>query len=506
MAAALSHVRASDRSDFSVRRVKIVATLGPVSRNEETIGRMILAGVDVFRLNFSHGSGEEHAAAVSMIHKIADRENRAVAVLQDLQGPRMRTGMLAASDTVNLLPGQQFVLTTDPLPGGGNLDRVSVSHPGLPQDVKPNDKILIADGALELRVVETTDTDVRMVVVRGGPLGERKGINAPGVALSVSSPTEKDLADLDLGVSLGVDYVAISFVRDAADVEATRAVIGRIGKRRIPIVAKIERADAIMNLDDIIAASDAVMVARGDLGVEIGPERVPMLQKVILQKANEHGIPAITATQMLESMVESLQPTRAEASDVANAILDGSDALMLSAETTIGRYPAEAVETMDRIAREVEASGLRTPFREGFAGEGGHDASLAHAATTVAAQIDARAIIAFTAQGHTARLISREWSSVPIYAFTDSELVYRELALWHSVMPIKGEYSDDTDELIDSMLSELLGRGLVRPGEDVVITRLASAEGPVPASSPTVGMANFLTVRTVGASGPATER
>ncbi len=479
-------------SDLSVRQVKIVATLGPVSRTEETIHRMVLAGVDVFRLNFSHGTGEEHAEAIRMIREVAGREDRAIAILQDLQGPRIRTGTLAAGDSVNLLPGQQFTLTTGPLPGGGNIDRVSVSYPGLPTDLEPNDRILVADGALELRVVETTDTDVRTVVVRGGPLGERKGINAPGVDLKVSSPTDKDRADLNLGISLGIDYVAISFVKDAGDIEDTRAAIERSGGRDIPIVAKLERGDAIANLEGIITAADAVMVARGDLGVEIGPEKVPMLQKVILQSANEHGIPAITATQMLESMVESLQPTRAEASDVANAVLDGSDALMLSAETTIGRYPAEVVHTMDRIAREVEVVGLRTPFQEKFAGEGGHDHSLAHAAVTVAEQVKAQAIVAFTAHGHTARLISREWSSVPIYAFTNDERVYRRLALWHSVIPIRCEYREDTDALIDSMLSVLLRRELVRVGDDVVVTRLASDQEPAPT--------NFITVRTIPAA------
>ncbi len=473
-----------------VRQAKIVATLGPVSRNEETIRRMIRAGVDVFRLNFSHGTGEEHAGSVRMIRDVAEREDRAVAVLQDLQGPRMRTGTLAAGNSVNLLPGQQFTLTATPLAGGGNLERVSVSYPGLPRDVGPNDRILIADGALELRVVGTTDTDVTTVVVRGGPLGERKGINAPGVALNVTSPTEKDLEDLRLGVDLGVDYVAISFVRDSGDIEQIRAAIENCGSTDLPVVAKLERADAIANLAEIIAASDAVMVARGDLGVELGPEKVPMLQKTILRSANEHGIPAITATQMLESMVRSLEPTRAEASDVANAVIDGSDALMLSAETTIGRYPAEAVQTMDRIAREVEGSGLRERVNEAFAGSGGHDHSLAHAAVTIAEQVDARAIVAFTTTGHTARFLSREWSPVPIYAFTDDEAIYRRMALWHSVLPLRGMYVDDLDALVESMFSELAQRDLLQAGDDVVVVRLSAA---AKASS-----SNLLTVRTVG--------
>ena len=454
---------------------------------------MILAGVDVFRLNFSHGTGEEHAASVRMIREVAEREDRAVAILQDLQGPRMRTGTLAVGDSVNLLPGQRFTLTAAPLPGGGNLERVSVSYAGLPQDVGPNDRILIADGALELRVVGTTNTEVTTVVVRGGPLGERKGINAPGVALNVTSPTEKDLEDLRLGIALGVDYVAISFVRDAGDIEQTRAAIERSGGKNLPVVAKLERADAITNLAQITAASDVVMVARGDLGVEIGPEKVPMLQKVILRSANEHGIPAITATQMLESMVRSLEPTRAEASDIANAVIDGSDALMLSAETTIGRYPAEAVQTMDRIAREAEAAGLRRPGNEAFAGSGDHDHSLAHAAVTIADQMDARAIVTFTATGRTARFLSREWSSVPIYAFTDNVAIYRRMALWHSVIPMQGMYTDDVDALIESMFSELVRRDLLRSEDDVVVVRLPAGEN--------AGSRNLLTIRTVSAPG-----
>ena len=474
---------------LGVRQAKIVATLGPVSRNQETVRRMIRAGVDVFRLNFSHGNGEEHAASVRMIREVAEREDRAVAVLQDLQGPRMRTGTLAAGGSVNLLPGQRFTLTADPLPGGGNLERVSVSHAGLPHDVGPNDRILIADGALELRVVETTGTDVTTVVVRGGPLGERKGINVPGVALTVTPPTDKDLEDLRLGIVMGVDYVAVSFVRDAGDIEQTRAAIERSGGRDLPIVAKLERADAIRNLEEITVAADAVMVARGDLGVEIGPEKVPMLQKVILRSANERGIPAITATQMLESMVGSLEPTRAEASDVANAVIDGSDALMLSAETTIGRYPAEVVQTMDRIAREAEASGLRGPGNEAFARSSGHDHNLAHAAVDIAEEVGARAIVAFTSTGRTARFLSRERASVPIYAFTDDETIYRRMALWHSVIPMHGTYLDDVDALTESMFSELLRRDLLRSGDDVVVVRLPIAEA--------ARATNLLTIRTV---------
>ncbi|MDA1036337.1 MAG: pyruvate kinase [Chloroflexi bacterium] len=480
-----------------MRHTKIVATVGPATRSEEALTRMVRAGVDVFRLNFSHGSPEEHTATIRAIRRVSEREDRAVAVLQDLQGPRLRTGALAGpADTVVLLPGQYFTLTTEPLPHGGNIERAFVNYRGLAHDLQPNNRVLIADGALELRVVSTTDTEVLTVVVRGGQLGERKGINVPGIALSVSSPTEKDLEDLSLGVALGIDYVAISFVSDARQVEETRRALERLGAGDVPVIAKLERAEVLTNLDAILAASDAVMVARGDLGVELGPEKVPILQKVIIRRANEHRIPSITATQMLESMINSMQPTRAEASDVANAILDGTDALMLSGETAIGRYSAEAVQTMDRIAREVESSGLRVDFQEVLGDDAGHDHSLSHGAAALAEEVGATAIVVYTASGHTARLLSKERSSAPIYAFTPSRTVYQRLALWHGVTPLLADYVDDSEVLIQNMFAELRHRKLVNVGDDVVVARLAPPDEPT--------RTNFITIRTVtAASGTA---
>ena len=471
-----------------VRQTKIVATIGPASRDLETLTRLMQAGVNVFRLNFSHGSKDEHAEVVRLIRRISDQDDRAVAILQDLQGPRLRTGLLVDGRSVLLQPEQSFILTTDGIMG--TAERVSVNYQGLPQDLSQGDRLYLADGALALRVESTTATEIHTTVVHGGELGERKGINAPGVPLSLVSPTEKDLEDLAHGVSLGVDYVAISFVRDAQEVLDTRRALAGLGAPNIPIIAKIERAEAILTLDDILDVSDGVMVARGDLGVDLGAEKVPMLQKVIVRKANQNRVPSIIATQMLESMVTNPRPTRAEASDVANAILDGADAVMLSAETTIGKYPVEAVQTMDDICREVESFGVRTDSQESEPDEvSRHDHSVAHAAAHLATELSAQAIVVFTADGHTARLLSMERPPPPIFAFTSNRSVHRRLALWHSVIPLRGDFIENTDVLIDTMIVDLLQRGLAQVGDDIVVARLSPPERKQ--------LSNFITVRTV---------
>ena len=467
-----------------MRKTKIVATLGPASSGEERISDLLQAGVDVFRLNFSHGTHPEHAATVAVIRKCAAEQGCSVAVLQDLQGPRIRTGMLAGGTPIQLQPGAPLTLTTKQV--DGTVDMVSVSYDGLPADALPGSRILIADGAIELRVVRTTSTELQTEVIRGGELGERKGINVPEAHLNVQGFTKKDRDDLRLGVELGVDYVALSFVRSAADVKRVRSTLRDAGAR-IPLVAKIENQEAVERLDDILRASNGVMVARGDLGVELGPERVPMLQKAILRRANELGIPSITATQMLESMITNPSPTRAEASDVANAILDGTDAVMLSGETAIGAYSLEAVRTMDHIALEVEAHNPRLDFQ--LQRPGGHNQSLAHAATLVAEEIKAKAIVVFTNRGLTAQLLSKQAPMIPIYAFTSMEDTYRRLALWHGVTALRGEFAEDTDTLIAAMLGELRRRQLVEVGSNVVVVRLSSSR--------VKRLANFVTVRIV---------
>src|SRR5512141_1578839 len=339
-----------------MRRAKIVATMGPASSDPSTLEKLIALGVDVARLNFSHGRQEEHAGMLDRIRAASRHLGKAVAVLQDLQGPKIRTGPLKAGKAgVTVVAGDEIVITTEEeVPGDERL--VSTTYPFLAQDVRPGDRLLVDDGLLEFRVLATDGVRARCEVVEGGVLGEHKGINLPGVALRAEALTAKDKEDLAFGISHGVDFVALSFVRSPADIAACRAEMDRAG-RVVPIVAKIEKPEALERLDAILAATDGLMVARGDLGVEILPERVPLLQKEMCRKANALGKPVIIATQMLNSMIDHPRPTRAEASDVANAIWDGADAVMLSGETASGRHPLAAVQMMDRIVREAE-SGL----------------------------------------------------------------------------------------------------------------------------------------------------
>lgn len=448
-----------------IRRTKIVATLGPATRDPQTLEALLQAGVDVVRLNFSHGTPEEHGRTIELVRTLAKRLDRSIAILQDLQGPKIRTGPLAGGRPVELKEGAELTLTTDPVEGTSAL--VSVTYPDLPRDVRPGDRILLADGTLELRVVEVSGGQIRTVVVKGGSLREHSGINLPGVAVRAPFLTEKDLADLEFGITNGVDYIALSFVRSAEDLQRAREVL-KVQGVSIPLVAKLERPEAIDDLEAILTVSDGVMVARGDLGVELGPEKVPMLQKAILRRANEKGVVAITATQMLESMIGSPRPTRAEASDVANAILDGTDALMLSGETAVGAYPVEAVAMMDRIAREVEAaSPQRTIWGEREAISEAH--AISHAARTLAEDLSVQAIVAFTRTGRTARLLSKDRPRVPILAFTPDEKVARALALWWGVTPLLIAVEEHTDALIARMEQILLERGLAAPGERVIV-------------------------------------
>ena len=467
-----------------MRRTKIVATVGPASQDEATLTRLVAAGVDVVRLNFSHGAHAEHGAVIASIRRIAAEAGRAVAVMQDLQGPRIRTGRLAGGKEVALARGDPLSLTTEPVIGSAGW--VSVSYAGLPGDVRPGDSVLLADGTIELRVDSVAASEVATTVVRGGVLGERKGINLPGVSVKAPSLTEKDLDDLRFGVAQGVDYIALSFIRRATDFRAPREELKKLGVR-IPLIAKIENHEAIERLDEVLRASDGVMVARGDLGVELGPEKVPMLQKDMLRRANELGIPSITATQMLESMVASQLPTRAETSDVANAILDGTDAVMLSAETAMGRYPVEAVEVMDRIAREVESHGPATVTPRAPHSDPGHN--LARAAARLAGQVQAKAILAFTRTGLTAKLLSKERPGVPTYGFTANRSIFNRLALWQGVVPLMGRSARRADSLIEFMMRELLSRELVAQGDRVVAVRITRPQAQ--------HMANFVTVRTV---------
>ncbi len=451
---------------------KIVATVGPASADEATLARLMDAGVDVFRLNFSHGTHADHAETVARVRALAAERGAVVALLQDLQGPKLRVGELVGGEPVSLIPGHPLTIVTEPVEG--TAERISTTYDRLGEDVKPGDRMLLDDGTMEVRVeavqrnADGPDVvDARVIV--GGMLKPRKGINLPGTAVSVPALTPKDLEDLAFGVAQGVDVVALSFVRAAADVRAAQAEIRRLGGRQ-PVIAKIEKPQAITRLEEIIRISDGVMVARGDLGVEMSPEAVPMLQKRIIRLANAAGVPVITATQMLESMIGNPRPTRAEASDVANAILDGTDAVMLSGETAVGAYPVGAVETMARIAREAER-GLTMADRRRRADDGRvTDAhAVAHAARALAGDLAVPAIAVLTATGRTAGLVSGERPGVPIVALTDRPTVARRLTLWRGVVPIVVELPKSTDAALTAVERGLLERGVAKPGDRVVV-------------------------------------
>ena len=468
-------------------RTKIVATIGPASSEPAILEQLLRAGVDVVRLNFSHGTHDQHAAVLHHARRLAEQQDRPLAVLQDLSGPKIRVGELRDGQPVELRDGATLTLTTEP---GvvGTADLIGTTYTPLPRDVHAGDRILLDDGQLELRVLGTGGERVRCQIEHGGWLKPHKGINLPGVALSTPALTEKDRQDLAFGLELGVDFVALSFVRRATDIADARRIIEAAGADK-HIIAKIEKPEAVNELQDIIAAADGVMVARGDLGVELSTEEVPTLQKRIIAATNNAGKVVITATQMLESMITNPRPTRAEASDVANAILDGTDAVMLSAETASGRYPVQAVETMARIAYYTE-SHLAVPpptqvTRRGTAAT----RSLTRVAREVAEQLGCRVIVAFTESGMTAELASTFQPSVDVVALTPHTRTYRRLALWWGVRPLIIQEDDTTDAMIERGEAILKERGYVRSGDVVVM---------LTGHSRTTGATNMLRVHTVG--------
>jgi pyruvate kinase len=467
-------------------RTKIVCTLGPASSSEEQIEALMCAGMDVARINFSHGARSEHALLIQRVRAVAERLDRPVAILQDLQGPKIRTGTLENGASVVLREGQTFTLTTRLVPGTAEI--VSTTYEALPRDVNPGDCILLSDGAIELRVRSVNGTDVATEVVNGGVLAQHQGINLPGVAVSAPALAPKDREDLAFGIWQGVDYVALSFVRQAADVEQAKDVIAQSlramprpdkaphglhpsayeAEMTIPVIAKLEKPEAIENLEAILRVADGVMVARGDLGVEMPLEQVPLIQKRIIARANALGLPVITATQMLESMITHPRPTRAEASDVANAILDGTDAVMLSGETAVGAYPVAAVQVMARIAAEAEREcpeGPRDPH-DGYPTLAHAVASAAH---TLAREAHASLIAVFTRTGASAQLISKERPDVPIVGYTPFDVVYRRLALWWGVIPRHSELKGSTEELIAWVDAQVRNEQIARPGDEIVI-------------------------------------
>ncbi|MCW5852686.1 MAG: pyruvate kinase [Anaerolineae bacterium] len=469
-------------------RTKIVATIGPASEGEDRLRALIQAGLNVARLNMSHGTHDDHGRRLAAIRRVADELGVQVAVLADLQGPKLRIGALEGG-SADLVPGQPFTLTTEPVVGNASL--ATAPYPELPHDARSGNRILLADGNLELQVTGTTPTTVETVVVHGGTLRSHQGVNLPGVATSLQSLTERDRADLAWAIENGVDYVALSFVRHPRDIQELRYALLQHGVR-IPIVAKIEKVEAVENIDAIIAATDAVMVARGDLGVEMPAERVPITQKLIIKKARLAARPVITATQMLESMIQNPRPTRAEASDVANAILDGTDAVMLSAETAIGQFPVEAVRMMTRIAEVTEKTlDWRGHIREALDIKAASiTEAISQAVVEITYELDCRAILAATASGTTAIGVARWRPETPIIGVTSSLEVARRLALVWGVKPLVIRSCHTTEDLFQAAMEGARAAGHLDTGDTVVMT------AGLPIGVP--GQTNSLRVETVG--------
>ena len=450
---------------MSFRHSKIVCTIGPASRSPKMIDRLIRAGMDVARLNFSHGTHEDHAKSIALLRAASGHHKKPIAILADLQGPKIRTGPLAGGGPVLLRAGQSFEITTAKILGDST--RVNTTFTPLPREVHKGDRILLSDGLIELRVERIRDRCVICEVVNGGALGEHKGINLPGVKLRVPALTPKDRTDLLFALKHGANYIAASFVRRPEDVLQAKQMIRRAGKD-VPVIAKLEKPEAIENLDEILQAADGVMVARGDLGVEMNPERVPVVQKTIIARAREMRRPVITATQMLESMTENPRPTRAEASDVANAIFDGSDAVMLSAETASGKYPVEAVAMMASIIEEAEAS-IREFPRPAQQEQLKVAGTVAELVCHASRELRMKVIAVFTHSGFTARLVSRYRPLVPVVAFSPETETRRRMALVWGVLPRKIQDVQKVDGLAKVAEKRLLEERLVRKGDVIGI-------------------------------------
>ncbi|PLY01468.1 MAG: pyruvate kinase [Desulfuromonas sp.] len=475
------------------RHTKIVATLGPASDSEAQLEQLMEAGADVFRLNFSHGDQASKSELIRRIRDISRRRQRAVAILGDLQGPKIRAGEMQDGG-VMLEDGAEITITTRTVIGTAEL--FSTTYQALPKDVRTGDSILLDDGLLEFSVIESGGDEVRCRIVTGGELRSRKGINLPGVKVSTPALTEKDRDDLAFCIREEVDYVALSFVRSAADVVELKNLIFA-EKSPLKVIAKIEKPEAVDAFDEILVETDGVMVARGDLGVEIQPEKVPLIQKRIIRKCNEAGKPVITATQMLESMINNPRPTRAETSDVANAILDGTDAIMLSAETASGRFPIEAVRLMVKVARDVESDPtLKEKVFQSLPETGGYrrlPEAIGQAACRVAEAVGAHGILAFTQTGSTAALVAKYRPALPIFAVTPTQAVRRRMALFAGIRSLRVDIEGDTEAQIRSVEDAVLKAGVLKRGDVVVITMGSPVSDP--------GTTNLLKVHRLG-TGP----
>ncbi len=447
----------------SMQRVKIVGTLGPASSTREVIRALIEAGLDVARLNFSHGEREEHERVFRLVREEAEKAGATVAVLADLSGPKIRTRKVRGG-AINLVAGQRLTITNENIIG--DTTRISTTYTDLWRDVKPEDRILLDDGSLELGVVKINGEEILCEVIIGGVLKDKKGMNVPGTPLSVPALTDKDRTDLAFARNLGVDFLALSFVRQAEDVLAAKELADGI-----PVIAKIEKPEAVANLDAIIRVADGLMVARGDLGVEAGAEKVPLLQKRIIRDASNRGLPVIVATQMMESMTESPRPTRAEVSDVANAVLDGTDAVMLSAETASGKYPIETVTEMAAVLAEVETSDIFRRMPEPVrVHEHSFSSAVARAAVTASLDLGLRAIAVYTESGHSAALVSACRPQAVIVAFSRHDSVLRRLALRWGTIPLRGKPAGSGTEAVEQAEQMLRDSGIVRSGDHIAVT------------------------------------
>ena len=472
-----------------MRKTKIVCTIGPSSESLEMIKKLIQAGMNVARLNFSHGNFEEHGYRIKTIKQACQELGKTVAILLDTKGPEIRTGMLKV-EPIELVQGEHIVLTTEDILG--DKERISISYKDLPHDVHVGSTILIDDGLIGLSVIGVRGGEIECVIINGGSIKSKKGVNVPGVRITLPGITEKDANDIRFGIEQGVDFIAASFVRKANDVMEIRELLEKHNAMHIQIISKIENQEGVNNLNEILEVSDGLMVARGDLGVEIPAEEVPLVQKRMIKKGNFAGKPVITATQMLDSMQRNPRPTRAEASDVANAIFDGTDAIMLSGETAAGKYPVESVLTMSRIAERAESA---LEYREiltkqSLAQQTSVTESISQSVANSALDLEAKAIITSTESGYTARMVSKYRPKAPIFAVTPNEEVMRRLSLIWGVIPILGLEAKTTDEMFEMAVDAVVKEGFIGLGDLVIIT----AGVPVGRS----GTTNLIKVHHVG--------
>ncbi|WP_207654559.1 pyruvate kinase [Peptostreptococcus russellii] len=449
------------------KKTKIVCTMGPATDSDEILGQLVLNGLNVCRFNFSHGSHEEHKIRMDRTKRIREELNEPIAILLDTKGPEIRTGDF--EESIILEEGEKFVITMDDCIG--NKERCTVSYKGMVDDVKLGDTILIDDGLVALKIVEIKGNDIITVVENSGKVSSKKGVNLPGVVINLPAVTDKDISDIKFGIEQGIDFIAASFVRKAADVIEIRKILEENNASDIQIISKIENQEGVENINSILQVSDGIMVARGDMGVEIPSEEVPIVQKMIIKKCNEVSKPVITATQMMDSMIRNPRPTRAEVADVANAIYDGTDAIMLSGETAAGKYPIEAVKTMNRIAIRTEET-LEYKVEAKYAYNRGITVTdaISHATCTTAMDLEAQAIITCTSSGYTTKMVSKFRPQAPIIAATQSDKVMRKLSLNWGTYPVKSELGENTDEVVKASILATREAGFANSGDTVVVT------------------------------------